>query len=81
VPPPPLREVEIIVPPLLREVEIIIYKEDPIEEDCEEDNTIELTDVSPEELLEQEEEEKRIRDELALIQLTKLTKKRVRTKK
>lgn len=66
--------------------EILIYKEDPIVEDCdeelmEEDETVELTDISPEELLQQEEEEKRIRDELALIQLTKLTKKRVRTKK
>jgi signal transduction histidine kinase len=49
--------------------------------ECEEDGTVELTDISPEELIEQEEEEKRIRDELALIQLTKLTKKRVRTKK
>ncbi len=47
----------------------------------EEDNIVELTDISPEELIAQEEEEKRIKDELALIQLTKLTKKKVRTKK
>lgn len=51
------------------------------ETSSEEDETVELTDISPEELIQQEEEEKRIRDELALIQLTKLTKKRVRTKK
>lgn len=70
--------------------EIIVYKEEPIsdtqqdkeeEDEEEEDDTVELTDISPEELLQQEEEEKRIRDELALIQLTKLTKKRIRTKK
>lgn len=69
--------------------EIIVYKKEPIcetqqeedEEEEEQDNTVELTDISPEELLQQEEEEKRIRDELALIQLTKLTKKRIRTKK
>ena len=47
----------------------------------EEDDIVELTDISPEELIAQEEEEKRIKDELALIQLTKLTKKKVRTKK
>lgn len=47
----------------------------------EDDDIVELTDVSPEELIAQEEEEKRIKDELALIQLTKLTKKKVRTKK
>lgn len=47
----------------------------------EEDDVVELTDISPEELIAQEEEEKRIKDELALIQLTKLTKKKVRTKK
>jgi len=47
----------------------------------EEDDIVELTDISPEELIAQEEEEKRMKDELALIQLTKLTKKKVRTKK
>jgi hypothetical protein len=47
----------------------------------EDECCVELTDISPEELIQQEEDEKRIRDELALIQLTKLTKKRVRTKK
>lgn len=47
----------------------------------EDEGCVELTDISPEELIQQEEDEKRIRDELALIQLTKLTKKRVRTKK
>ena len=42
------------------------------------DEVIELTDISPEELMEQEEEETRIKNELALIQLSKLTKKKIR---
>lgn len=73
--------------------EIIVYKEPEMvitniegnkeenkEEELEED-TVELTDISPEELEAQEAEEKRIRDELALIELTRLTKKKIRSKK
>lgn len=45
-------------------------------EEPEED--IELTDISPQELIEQEQHEKRIQDELSLIQLTKLLKKKPR---
>ena len=52
-----------------------------IDEQSEEDEGVELTDISPEELKEQEEEEKKIRDELALIELTRLTKKKVRKSK
>ena len=51
------------------------------EETVNGEETVELTDISPEEYQMQLEEEQRIKDELALIQLTKLTKKRVRQKK
>ena len=75
------REPQIEVP----EGEIIEYLETQPpcgdQSSSEDEGCVELTDISPEELIQQEEDEKRIRDELALIQLTKLTKKRVRTKK
>jgi len=48
----------------------------PIEQTEESD--IELTDISPEELLEQEQDAERIKQELAIIELSRLTKKRVR---
>jgi len=48
----------------------------PVEETEESD--IELTDISPEELLEQEQDAERIKQELAIIELSRLTKKRVR---
>ena len=66
--------------PMIQETPRQISEEEEEEEE-EEDDIVELTDISPEELIAQEEEEKRIKDELALIQLTKLTKKKVRTKK
>lgn len=77
-------EIPKIEPPIEFVKEIIEPNQTPCgdqQSSSEDENCVELTDISPEELIQQEEEEKRIRDELALIQLTKLTKKRVRTKK
>jgi hypothetical protein len=61
-----------VIEPIIEIIEPIIE----IIEEYEED--IELTDISPQELIEQEELEKRIQDELSLIQLTKLLKKKPR---
>ena len=71
-----------VIEPMITESVIIEnFVEEEEESPASGEETVELTDISPEELIEQEEEEKRIQDELALIQLTKLTKKKIRTKK
>ena len=87
IPPPSLEIIKEVVKEFIDEIQETSQEiqetsqDEPSIEYEEEDDTVELTDISPEELQIQEEEEKRIRDELALIELTKLTKKKVRSKK
>ena len=47
----------------------------------DDEDDVELTDISPQELEEQEKEAERIRQELAILELTRLTRKKVRKTK
>lgn len=51
------------------------------ESETESEDEIELTDISPEELQEQEHEAERIKQELAMLELARLTRKKVRKTK
>lgn len=51
------------------------------EPELEQSDEIELTDISPEELQEQEHEAERIKQELAMLELARLTRKKVRKTK
>jgi len=77
----PLPEPEEPLQPLPEpeEPEPLPEPEEPEPEESEDE--IELTDISPEELQEQEKEAERIKQELAMIELTKLTRKKVRKTK
>jgi len=59
-------------------IQVQIIELPTVESVIEEEEEMELTDISPQELIEQEAQEKRIQDELSLIQLTKLLKKKPR---
>jgi hypothetical protein len=68
-------------PEIVRPKSPIIILENIVDDEEDEEDEVELTDISPQELEEQEKEAEKIRQELAILELTRLTKKKVRKTK